>query len=210
VTEYVRVLRALLRGGQADWEGGVVQMLHPEGFGARRPIEVPFVIAAAGPKGIAAAHAVGDGVFGAPIPIPGFDWSVVLTFGTVLAEGEDPASPRVLAAAGHAAPVLFHWALENRRLDVLPNGEAWAAAYADVPPRVRHLALHDRHLVAVNGRDRPFVTGPFLREQQLALTRSEWRERLAMLEQAGATEIAYQPAGPEIVKELEAFAGAAR
>jgi 5,10-methylenetetrahydromethanopterin reductase len=106
--------------------------------------------------------------------------------------------------------VLFHWALENRRVDVLPNGEAWAAAYADLPPRDRHHAHHDRHLVAVNARDRPFVTGVFLREQQLALTRAEWRERLAMLEAAGATEIAYQPAGPAIAKELEAFVRAAR
>jgi 5,10-methylenetetrahydromethanopterin reductase len=210
VTDYVRVLRALLRGEQAEWEGGVVQMLHPEGFGARRPIDVPFVIAAAGPKGIAAAHALGAGVFGAPMPVPGFDWSVVLACGTVLADGEDPSSPRVLAAAGHAAPVLFHWALENRRLDVLPNGEAWAAAYADVPPRVRHLAIHDRHLIAVNDRDRPFVTGALLREQQLALTRAEWRERLALLADAGATEIAYQPAGPDIAGELEAFAAAVR
>jgi len=210
VAEYVRVLRALLRGEEAEWEGGVVRMLHPDGFGAPRPIEVPFVIAAAGPKGVAVARELGQGVFGAPMPVPGFDWSIALTFGTVLADGEDPASPRVLAAAGHAAPVTFHWALENRRLDVLPNGEAWAAAYADVPPRVRHLALHDRHLVAVNDRDRPFVTGALLREQQLALTRAEWRERLAMLEAAGATEIAYQPAGPDVARELEAFAAAVR
>ena len=109
---------------------------------------MPFVIAAAGPKGIAAARELGDGVFGAPMPIPGFDWSIALTFGTVLAEGEDRRDgPRVLAAAGHAAPVLFHFALENDRLDMLPNGEAWAAAYADVPPRARHLALQNRETV---------------------------------------------------------------
>src|SRR5919108_3412638 len=29
VAEYVRVLRALLRGEQVEWEGGVMQMLHP-------------------------------------------------------------------------------------------------------------------------------------------------------------------------------------
>ncbi|HXW83171.1 MAG TPA: LLM class flavin-dependent oxidoreductase, partial [Candidatus Binataceae bacterium] len=132
VREYVSVLRALLRGEEARWEGGVMRMLHPHGYGAARPIEVPFVIGAAGPKGIAAARELGDGIFGTPPP-PGFKWSIALTFGTVLREGEDPGSPRVLAAAGHAAPVLFHFALENRRLQLVEGGEQWAAAYQSVP-----------------------------------------------------------------------------
>ncbi len=210
VREYVRVLKALLRGEQAEWEGGVLQMLHPEGYGAPRPIEMPIIIAAAGPKGIAAAHEVGDGVFGAPSPIPGFKWSVALTFGTVLRDGEDPGSARVLGAAGHAAPVLFHWALENKQLKMLPDGDAWAAAYASVPERLRHLALHDQHLIGINERDRPFITGERLVKQGLALTRAGWRERVAMLESLGATEIAYQPAGPDIASELQAFASAVR
>src|SRR5689334_4513349 len=118
VREYVDVVRALLRGERAEWEGAPIEMLHPDGYGARRPIDVPFVIAAAGPKGIAAAHEIGDGVFGAGAPIGGFDWSVFLAFGTVLDDGESPDAPRVLAAAGHAAPVLFHFALENRMLGI--------------------------------------------------------------------------------------------
>jgi 5,10-methylenetetrahydromethanopterin reductase len=210
VREYVAALRALLRGEQITWEGGLMQMMHPDGFAPPRPIEVPIVIAAAGPKGIAAAHEIGDGVFGAPMPIGGFDWSVVLTFGTVLDDGEDPGSARVRDAAGPAAPVLFHYALENRQLGLLPNGERWAAAYADVPAAARHLALHDRHLIAINERDRPFVTGELLTSNGFALTCEGWRERLALLESMGATEIAYQPAGPDIARELETFASAAR
>ncbi len=210
VAAYVRALRALLRGEDVEWEGGVMRMLHPPGYAAPRPVEVPFVIGAAGPKGIAAARDLGAGVFGAPMPIPGFAWSIVLTFGTVLADDEDPGSPRALAAAGHGAAVGFHFLLENRMLAMIARGEEWAAAYDDVPARVRHLALHDRHLIAVNDRDRPFVTGELLARQGLALTKAEWRERIALLESQGATEIAYQPAGPEIARELEAFASAAR
>jgi len=210
VSKYVHVLRALLRGEEVEWEGGVMQMLHPEGYGALRPVDVPFVIAAAGPKGIAAARDLGAGVFGAPMAIPGFEWSIVLTFGTVLEEGEDPGSARVLAAAGHGASVAFHFALENRRLEIIPHGEEWAAAYNIVPERVKHLALHDKHLIAVNERDRPFVTSELLIQNGLALTRVGWRERVAMLEAQGATEIAYQPAGPDIARELEAFAAAVR
>ncbi|WP_198679516.1 LLM class flavin-dependent oxidoreductase [Thermomonospora amylolytica] len=87
VAEYVRTVQALLRGERVTWEGAVIEMLHRPGFGPRRPIEVPFLIGAQGPKGIAVAHELGQGVFGAPMPIPGFEWSAVLTFGTVLAEG---------------------------------------------------------------------------------------------------------------------------
>jgi 5,10-methylenetetrahydromethanopterin reductase len=210
VREYVRVLRALLRGEQVEWEGGVMQMLQPDGYGAPRSIDIPIVIGAAGPKGVTAAQELGDGVFGAPLPIPSFAWSIVLTFGTVLEDGEDPASPRVLAAAGHAAPVTFHFALENRLLGMIPEGEAWAAAYERIPRQLRHLALHDQHLIAINQRDRPFVTGELLARQGLALTRAAWRERLAVLESMGATEIAYQPAGPDVARELEAFASVAR
>jgi 5,10-methylenetetrahydromethanopterin reductase len=198
VVAYVRTLRALLAGEQADWEGGVLWMLQPPGYGAPRPIDVPFVIAAAGPKGIAAARELGAGIFGAGMPISGFERSVALTFGTVLADGESPGSARALDAAGHAASVMFHFALENARLDMLPNGREWAAAYAQVPERVRHLALHEGHLVALNDRDRPFVTGETLAQAGLALARDGWRERIALLESVGATEIAYQPAGPDI------------
>jgi 5,10-methylenetetrahydromethanopterin reductase len=210
VSDYVRVLRALLRGEEVEWEGGMMRMLHPRGYGAPRPIEVPFVIAAAGPKGVAAAHKLGEGVFAALSAIGGFDWSVVLIFGTVLADGETSDSTRVLAAAGHGASVGFHFALENRLLAMVPNGEQWAAAYKSVPERIRHLALHDQHLIAVNERDRPFVTGEVITQNGLALSKAGWRERLAALESQGATEVAYQPAGPDIARELEAFASAAR
>jgi 5,10-methylenetetrahydromethanopterin reductase len=209
VVAYVQTLKALLRGERVEWDGGLIQMLHPTGYGAPRPIVVPFIIAAAGPKGIAAAQSH-DGVFAAPMPISGFARSIVLTFGTVLADGETPDSARALAAAGHAAPVLFHFAMENKRLDLLPNGEAWAAAYADVPAEAKHLALHDRHLIAMNERDRPFVTGELLAQNGLALSAIGWRERIALLASLGATEIAYQPAGPDIPGELERFAAAVR
>jgi 5,10-methylenetetrahydromethanopterin reductase len=75
---------------------------------------------------------------------------------------------------------------------------------------LRHLALHDQHLIAVNARDRAFVSGELLAKQGLALDRAGWRVKLAALEGQGVTEIAYQPAGPNIPRELEAMAEAAR
>jgi 5,10-methylenetetrahydromethanopterin reductase len=206
VAEYVRTLRALLRGEEATWEGAAIRMLHRERFAPRRPINVPFVIAAAGPKGIAVARELGDAVFGAPAPVPGFAWSVVLTFGTILRAGERADAPRVLAAAGHAGAVLFHWALEHDRLDLVPDGGAWARAYDAIPARTRHLALHQGHLSEVNPVDRPFVRGDLLARAGAALDADGWRAKIAQLEAGGATEIAYQPAGPDIPGELEAFA----
>jgi 5,10-methylenetetrahydromethanopterin reductase len=54
------------------------------------------------------------------------------------------------------------------------------------------------------------VTGEVLVQNGLALSKAGWRERVAMLKSQGATEIAYQPAGPNIARELEAFASAVR
>ena len=153
----MQVLRALLRGEEVEWEGGAIRMSIPKATGIATD-RGALCDTAAGPKGLAVAREVGDGVFGAVMPLGGFSWSIALTLGTVL-EGEDPASARALGAAGHAAAAMFDAALEQGRLDVVPRGKEWAAAYDAVPARVRHLALHDKHLIAINDRDRPFVTG---------------------------------------------------
>jgi len=62
----------------------------------------------------------------------------------------------------------------------------------------------------VNPRDRAFVNGELLAKQGLALDRAGWRAKLAALVAQGVTELAYQPAGPNIPRELEAMAEAAR
>lgn len=46
VRAYVTALRALLRGEEATWDGAVVRMIHPDGFVADRPVEVPVLIGA--------------------------------------------------------------------------------------------------------------------------------------------------------------------
>ena len=136
--------------------------------------------------------------------------SVVLAFGPVLGEGEDPGSERVLGAAGHGAAVALH-AMYERAADfsVIPGGKEWAAEIDALPEAERHLAVHDRHLIALTDRDAKVVNGAMLRQFGSARSAGEWRDHLASLEAAGATEIAYQPAGPDIPGELERFAAAA-
>src|SRR5258705_5132940 len=87
-------------------------MLQLPGFGAERPIDVPILIGADGPKGLAVAAELGDGVFSAALPQPDAagvtDWRALLSFGTVLDEGEDLTSPRVIDAARPSAVGLDH------------------------------------------------------------------------------------------------------
>ena len=206
VSNYVRVLKALLRGEEVEWENGLMKMLHWPGYGARRPIEVPFVYAAGGPKGIAAAKAEAEGVFAVFGALPEFDWCISLILGTVLADGESPDSERALDAAGHGGSVIFHYAVEHGMLDMIKAGDDWLASYESMPEEGRHLVMHDGHLCGVNEHDRQFVTGDLLANNGLALDRGAWRERVAQLESEGTTELAYQPAGKDIPRELETFA----
>jgi 5,10-methylenetetrahydromethanopterin reductase len=208
VAEYVRALKGLLRGEVVTWEDARIQMLHSPGMAPERPIEVKWLIGAGGPKGIAVAQELGHGVF-AIGALAGFDWSVALVAGTVLRDGEASDSERCLVAAGHAGAVTLHYGYEH---GLLPEEQAseWLVSYQDIPEESRHLAMHYGHLVHVNAHDQPFVTGDLLTAFGLALTDEAWGERLSQLEEAGATEIAYQPAGPDIPGELEALAEAAR
>jgi 5,10-methylenetetrahydromethanopterin reductase len=206
VADYVRTLQALLRGDVVSWENAPIQMLHSPGMAPERPIAVRWLIGAAGPKGVAVAHEFGDGVFTAgTAPPPGFDWSVSLVWGTVLADGESADSERALEAAGHAGAVMLHGAFEH---SLLPEEQLreWLVAYETVAEDRRHLAMHYGHLVHLNAHDAPHVNGDLLTQFGLVLTPEGWQKRFTELQQGGATEIAFQPAGPDIHRELESFA----
>jgi 5,10-methylenetetrahydromethanopterin reductase len=207
VERYVRTVKALLRGDQVEWEDGLLQMMHSAAGAPQRPINVPFIISAVGPKGTAIAQEIGDGVMGIIEPNPALNRSLVLAIGTVLQDGEHPGSERVIAAAGPACGMMFHGSVEMGA--DFPNAEKWRAAYEDVPENARHLALHAGHLTEVNDHDRPFISGDLLVGMGLARSAGQWRDRLAELEAGGASEVVYQPAG-DIPRELEAFAEAAR
>ncbi len=186
-------------------------MLHGEGFGAPRPIDVPILIGANGPLGTKVAKSVGDGIFAAAVPNPEADgWHALLAYGTVLDDGEDPASKRVMDAAGHAIAVRFHAMYERAGAEGVrryPGGEAWLASVESSPERERHLAVHEGHMAAVNEHDRHALAAATAIIRRLTLTGSaaEVRDRVAAYAERGVTEIAYQPAGRDIPRELEAF-----
>jgi 5,10-methylenetetrahydromethanopterin reductase len=208
VRTYIAQLRALLRGEQVEVDGAMVQMLHAGGFAPARPIETPILVAANGPKGLAVAGELGDGVMTYGGGHPDFSWCAALAFGTVLDDGEDPGSDRAFAAAGPALTVVFHGMYEGdpAAVDGLPGGPEWRARIEAVAAPVRHLAVHEDHLVAVTERDRLLLDGELLRAFTWTASAAELRERLALVAAAGITEILYAPMGPDVPRELRAFA----
>ncbi len=202
---YLTQLRGLLRGEQVEVDGALVQMLHAADFAPKRPITTPIVVAANGPKGVAAAHEFGEGIMTIGGGNPDFDWCAALAFGTVLDDDEDAGSERALAAAGPALTVVYH-AMYPDAVMALPGGPEWRARIDAFPPEARHLAVHEDHLVAVTERDRPLLNGDLLRSFSWTATRSELRERLDALEVSGVSEILYAPMGPDVSRELTAFA----
>jgi 5,10-methylenetetrahydromethanopterin reductase len=217
VAEYVRCLRALLAGETNEWDGAKIRMLHSTGFGAQRPINIPVLIGADGPKGLAVAAELGDGVFSAAVPQPDAvkvaEWRALLSFGTVLDEGEQLTSARVADAAGPGAVVMYHALYERggaAAVDGLPGGRAWREAVEAGPETERHLAIHEGHLVKANPRDEPHVADliPSASATTFVGTAQQVSERVAGLDAAGVTELVYQPAGSDIARELRAFASA--
>jgi 5,10-methylenetetrahydromethanopterin reductase len=217
VATYVEALRALLRGETVDWEGGAIRLLQPEGFAPARPIDIPIVIAAEGPKGIAVGRRLAQGLFVTGIgvaPPDDFNWTIRLLWGTVLEDGEAPTSDRVLEAAGPAAAVTYHALYEmggaDAVLQALPNGAAWADRIQAIAESERHLAVHDGHLIRLSAIDRETVPREAIPEMTVTGTPEDVRTRLEAIAASGLTEIAYQPQGPDISRELEAFMDVAR
>jgi 5,10-methylenetetrahydromethanopterin reductase len=217
VADYVRCLKTLLAGETAEWDGDRIRMMHPAGFGAARPITVPILIGADGPKGLAVAAELGDGVFSAAVPQPdavnAADWRALLSFGSVLDEGEELTSPRVVDAVAPGAVVMY-LAMYQRggaaAVDALPGGRGWRAAVEAHPENERHLAIHEGHLVKANARDEPYVADliPMASAAMLTGTAEQVAARVRELAAVGVTELAYQPAGSDIERELCAFASA--
>jgi 5,10-methylenetetrahydromethanopterin reductase len=215
--DYVRVFRALLRGETVDWDDGRMRMLHPAGHAPARPIDVPVLISALGPKGLAVAKELADGLFtvnGETQYAEEFAWAALGVHGTVLAEGEVLDSPRVRAAAGPGNALAYHAAFEfGGDVTGLPGGQAWLDVVNQAPERERHLAVHDQHLVALNDADQAaWAAGSWAAIPTTTVTGSaaQLTERLGEYAEQGITEILYQPTGPDIAKELEAFIAAAR
>lgn len=218
MAEYIRVFRALLRGETTEWEGAAIRMLHGPDDAPTRPIEVPVIISALGPKGHRVAQELGDGLFAATFVPEGakdFSWVSLLAWGTVLDEDEGWDSPRAKVAGGPGAMLAYHATYELQGPDAvaeLPGGRAWLDVIGRTPEHQRHFAVHERHCWGMNAADEVAwaAGGSVLLEQAtLSGTAKQVRAKLDDLAEAGVTEIVYQPVG-DVRRELETFAAAAR
>jgi 5,10-methylenetetrahydromethanopterin reductase len=215
---YVTQVRTLLRGEVAEVDGARCQMIHSPGFAPARPIDVSLGLAPVGPKGFAVARDLATSVILTTPPGPDqrlWDDIALLAHGTVLDPGEDHQTTRVVESTGPwyttGAHGLYEWG--PAALEHVPGGPDWVARIeAERPSGERHLAVHEGHLTEVTERDRALVSaaGERLLGGPLTGTASEVAARLQDLQAAGVTEVVYNPTGPDVEREMEAFAGTTR
>jgi 5,10-methylenetetrahydromethanopterin reductase len=215
VEDEIRTVQALLAGESPEIEGARVEMLHWPGQAPDRPIEVPWRIAVAGPKGLDVAGRLGASIFTSR-PQPGSDYSrfpgvTAMVSGAVLDPGEAVDSERVVATAGPGVAVVYHLALERRDGSVndLPNGERFVSLIEGVPEERRHLELHRGHLSEVNDMDRQVLDAEAMVHSALLCPADQvptWIEGYAAM---GVTELAYEPMGdiPDALERLATAAG---
>ncbi len=215
--DYVHTFRGLLSGARVSWQGNRIQMLHPDGYAPPRPIDIPILISALGPKGVGVATELADGLFtvnGETRYAAQFSWAAIGVHGTVLVDDEALDSTRMQAAAGPGNALAYHAAYEfGGDVTTLPGGDVWLDAINQSPPQDRHLAVHDQHLVALNDADTAaWAAGSWkaIRHTTVTGTADEIGRRVSELAAEGITEIIYQPTGPDIAGELEAFRNAVK
>ena len=138
-----------------------------------------------------------------------------LYWGTVRDEGEVPGSERERSAAGPGWALAYHGAYElggPQAVRAIPGGEQWLAVLDEQPEIERHLHVHLGHCIELNDADRAAWNaggGALMDQVTVTGTADEVRRRLDALGEQGVTEAVYQPAGPDIRRELELMIAAA-
>lgn len=208
--EFLRQLRGLLRGEVVEIEGEKVQMSQLPGFAPPRPIDVPILLSALGPKGQALTKQVADGIMTVGFGLPGFGECAQLVVGTVLDPGEALTSERVKLAAGPWYAIMAHgaWEASPEAADMFPGGAEWRAKLESLRPEgERHLAVHEGHATTVTDLDRILVdaAGEGVVGMGWVAEAEGIRQKVADAEAAGTTEIIFAPSGPDIERELRTF-----
>jgi 5,10-methylenetetrahydromethanopterin reductase len=215
---FVAQLRGLLNGEEVEIDGGVEKMIQPPGYGASRPIRVPLLLAANGPKGIEVAREYADGLVytGAEAQVPaGFERLVLGMSGFALEDGESETSARIVDAARVMFTLQYHLAYDGfsgseARVQQLPHGEEWLEMIERFPARTRHLHVHDQHMVGVNAHDHAFSERHRAELEEfasaLALTPERFAAQVARYEALGATRVVGGHALPDWERGLRAFA----
>jgi 5,10-methylenetetrahydromethanopterin reductase len=207
LADYVTALRGLLAGRTVTVDGSPVRMLHTADRAAPRPVQVPLWLSVFGPRGNALAGEVADGIIGPVHPtLP----TAMIVSGTVLDPGEDRGSQRVREAIGPWRVIPWHEAYARgaaEAVDALPGGEAWRKTLEALEPEgQRHLLAFEGHVTELTERDRELLD--HIDVETLVAEAPGIGEQLARFADAGFHEIVYTPSGPDVARELRAFAAA--
>jgi 5,10-methylenetetrahydromethanopterin reductase len=212
---YIQQVRGLLNGEVVQIDGAACQMMHSPGFAPERPIRVPLGLSPIGPKGFAVSRELADGVIlTAPTgEDPPWEQVAMLIEGSVVDPGEDHTSQRLKDALGPAYTTSFHaryvWAPDM--VEAAPGGAEWLDRLrAERPEAELHLAVHEGHLVAVTARDQPLldVAGERLLDTGWTGDAASISARMDAVGSQGISEVVLCVAGPDIGRELQAFAAA--
>lgn len=209
--QYVASVRGLLAGKTVLVDGKPARMVHAEGRTSPRPIGVEIWLSAFGPHAVELAERIADGIIGLPVhhTVP----TATMRAGTVLETGEARDSRRVHEAVGPWRVVAYHEAYAiagSAAVDAMPGGRAWRAAVEQSADQDhRHLLTYEGHVTDLMDRDRPLAgyDGGF---PTMIGEAPEIQHGLTQLEKTGVRELIYTPSGPDVARELRAFAIAAR
>lgn len=215
---YIRTYQALLAGEVVDWEGAAIKLMLTSAQAEVLPLRIPLLLAATGPKGAGVAKRLGaDGLISMFNVVPGqrdFMRAVVATMGTVIDDGEDLAGERGRSAVGAPWAAAYHFVYTAQGADAvreMSGGPAWLDVIEKVPKRLRHLHIHQGHMVEMNEADlAAWRAGGYVTVPSVTLTGSADTvgKAVAAMAEAGATEIMIEPSGPDISRELDTFMSA--
>jgi len=205
--DYLGVLRRLLAGDTVVIDGAAARMIHAPDLTVARPIAIPLWVSVLGPVGNRRAAEVADGTIGPPHPqLP----TATMISGTVLDPGESPDSPRVLAAIAPWRVVGWHTAYAvggPAAVDAKPGGVEWRKALeALAPAGERHLLTFERHVTGLTERDE--LLRDHIDTTSAVVDPEGMRGEVHRLSKAGFCEVIYTPSGPDVPRELRAFAAA--
>ncbi|HXP77014.1 MAG TPA: LLM class flavin-dependent oxidoreductase [Stellaceae bacterium] len=140
--------------------------------------------------------------------------------GCVLADGEAPDSPRAKQQAGPHAMIRLHNAIEAEeggftRPPLPPHLAPLLERYREIylgyhPADARYLSNHRGHLMFLRQEEQALCTAELIRATTFTATKSELRERLRALRDAGYDHfsVTIRHGHPEMLEEwIEVFAG---